>query len=366
MRTLAPIPELLLAVAAAQEGLLSAAQCDRQGVNSARRTRLVRAGRWGHVTRGVLDTVAIPPRERTAADVPVGALPPLVRAAGAGGPPRSPRARRTAQRELSPADVVHEHRRRRSAWAAMLAYGPAAVSVGPCALALHGMEGLPSDIVPQAALPRASDRLSRPEVLLRQFDDGMSTVALGDRRTGERRIVSAEWALAQAVPELPMMHGLAVLDSALRLEIVDRAGLSRAHDLARGRRGVALRHELWEAVDPRAESALESFGRWQCLEEGIPPDDLQRPVRAPSGRLLGVADMTWSLDGGRLLAVEMDGRAWHEGSERGALRDRDRDNEFVTAGVVLLRFDHRHVRQGVVGRSVRRTLQRANTGWGSV
>ncbi|GAA1710273.1 hypothetical protein GCM10009809_03270 [Isoptericola hypogeus] len=369
MRTFADIPALLLAVAAAQEGLLSAEQCDRHGVGSARRSRLVRAGRWMAVTRGVVDTIVVPLRERTVADVPVGALPPLSRSDDAEAS-RSVRALRTAHRALSSADVVLEHRRRRKAWVGMLAFGPAATAVGTNALALHGVEGLPVDLRSEAALPHASDRVDRPGALLRQFDDGMTTVPFGDRRTGERQIASVDWAIAQAVPELPMAHGLAVLDSALRLEVLDRAGLALAHDHARGRRGVALRHELWDLADPRAESALESFGRWGCIEEGVPPDDLQLPVHAPSGRLLGVADMVWHLPGSRLLVAEMDGRAWHEGDERADHRDRDRDNDFAAdPRIDLLRFDARHVRARTVGTQVRAFLgaarSRVNTGSGS-
>ncbi|WP_098462775.1 hypothetical protein [Isoptericola jiangsuensis] len=73
-----------------------------------------------------------------------------------------------------------------------------------------------------------------------------------------RRAVTVERALAQAVPELPRSNGLAVLDSALHTGKVSRAGLDRSHEHARGRRGVASRHLLWELADARAESPLES------------------------------------------------------------------------------------------------------------
>ncbi|MEL7976898.1 hypothetical protein AAG589_13630 [Isoptericola sp. F-RaC21] len=214
-------------------------------------------------------------------------------------------------------------------------------------------------IRPEVALPRASNRLDRPGIRLRQFDDGMTTVAHGDRRTGTRQLASPEWAVAQAVPELTMENGLAVLDSALRLELLTPAGAARAHDHARGRRGIAVRHELWEWTDPRAESWLESAGRWLCIEEGVPPDTLQLPVVGRDGKVIGRADMAWRLGEREWLVGEFDGYDWHEGEARTERRDRDRDNAFSSApGIHLLHFDARHVSERTVGRQVREFLAR--------
>ncbi|WP_277209705.1 hypothetical protein [Isoptericola croceus] len=355
MRTFAPVPPSLLAVAEAQEGLLSAEQCESHGVGSSRRSRLVRSSHWRAVTRGVVDTIPVAPRERTPADIPSRPAVTLARR-GEATRPRSLTAWRTARRSRSDADLVYDHRRRRAAWTGLLAHGPESIAVGTSALALHGVEGLPASLVPEVALPHGARRPHRPGIRLRQFDDGMTAVPFVDPRTGARRIASVPWALAQAVPELPCGNGLAVLDSALRLELVDRPGLVAAHDHARGRRGVAARHVLWGWADPRAESPLESFGRWQCIELGVPPDVLQHPILA-DGRVLGIADMVWRRRGGRLLVVEMDGLAWHEGGPDGGRRDRDRDNAFAqVAGVDVLRFDARHVRDGVVGQRVRAFL----------
>jgi len=349
MRTLARIPPLLQDLADAQEGLLSAQQCERHGVGASRRSRLVAAGRWSAVTRGVVDTVAVPPTARVAADAPGRVVVPLAAQ-------RVPHL--FAWPPESPGDVLHGHLRRRHAWIGLLAYGPEAIAVGGDALALHGVEGLPTWHRTGTALPAASRRPGRPGVPLRQFDDGMTTVEFGDRRTGQRRIASAEWALAQAVPELSMGDGLAVLDSALRLGAVDRRGLARSHDHARGRRGVALRHELWELASPLAASPLESRGRWQCIAEGVPPDALQLPVHNRAGRLLAVGDMAWRLRDGWLV-TEMDGHAWHDDRPGGVRRDRDRDNALAAVGVRLLHFGAGHVAREAVGTTVRTALTAA-------
>ncbi|MFE6971737.1 hypothetical protein [Isoptericola sp. NPDC057653] len=346
MRTLAPVPPLLQDLADAQEGLLSAQQCERHGVGASRRSRLVAAGRWLAVTRGVVDTVAVPPASRVAADAPDRVVVPIAAR-------RAPHL--TAWPPESDGDVLHGHLRRRQAWIGLLAYGPEAIAVGDGALVLHGVEGMPTRLRSGTALPTASRRPRRPGVPQRQFDDGMTTVEFGDRRTGPRRIASAEWALAQAVPELSMADGLAVLDSALRLGAVDRRGLARSHDHARGRRGVALRHELWDHASPLAASPLESRGRWQCIAEGVPPDALQLAVHDRAGRVLAVADMAWRLRDGWLV-TEMDGRAWHDDRPGGVRRDRDRDNALAAVGVRLLHFDAGHVARGVVGTTVRTVL----------
>ncbi|MGE9350507.1 hypothetical protein ACQP60_13665 [Isoptericola variabilis] len=338
MRVPAELPASLLALATAQEGLLSAQQCERHDVGRSRRAGWLRAGRWRAVARGVVDTIAVPPERRTVHDVPRTPVPPWVLTDVGAAVRRSGRATAAVHRDRSDSDLLFDHLRRRSAWVGLLAFGPEAIAVGPCALALLGVEGLPPSIRPEVALPRASNRPDREGIGLRQFDDGMTTVIVSDRRTGPWRLAAPEWAIAQAVPELSMEHGLAVLDSALRLEVVDRAGAARAHDHARGRRGIARRHELWEWADPDAASWTESAARWQCIEEGVPPDILQLPVSGRSGRVVGVGDMAWRLDGGEWLVAELDGFEWHEGDVRSERRDRDRDNDFAAAPGIQLRL----------------------------
>lgn len=159
MRTPSTLPEALLHVALGQEGLVSAAQCDEHGVRSPRRSRLVAQRSWARVTRGVYDTDLVPTSRRAGQGVP-------------------------------------EHLRRRAAWAGLLTFGPDAIAVGPCALALLGIQGLPGRITPQAALPGARETRSRDGVLLRQFDDGMTV-----QRVDGRYVATPDWALAQAVPE---------------------------------------------------------------------------------------------------------------------------------------------------------------------
>jgi hypothetical protein len=306
-RRAAPPPDLVR-TATRQCGLVDLAQCRDAGLSDKEVRGLVARAGLRRVTRGVLELTAAAPDR---ADLPA--------------------------------------RRRRAAWLAMLAFGPDSVAVGPCALALHRVEGLPLTIRPEAALPRASNRRHRDGLLLRQFDDGMDVVEVDGRRT-----VSVEWALAQAVPELPREYGLAVLDSVLHRRLLDRAGLERAHEAARGRRGVATRHDLWELADHRAESPLESFARLECVEDGIGPHTLQLPLLGRDETVLGRGDLAWRRRDGRWLVAELDGADVH-GTPRAVYADRRRQNLFTGTGAVhLLRFTGRD--RGNIATTVRRAL----------
>ena len=319
------LPPELHRTVAAQAGLVSIDQLLAAGVTSRTARRRVETRAWARVTRGVYD--------------------------------------------LAPHDDARrgwDQRRLRSAWAGLLAFGPDAIAVGTTALVLHGVQGLPVRVVPEVALPRASDRSTRDGIRLRQFDDGMTV----DRVRG-RSVVTIDRALAQAVPELPRAHALAVMDSALHLRLIDHAGLARAHDLARGRRGVAATHSLWAMADGRAESPLESFGRLDCVDAGVPPDTLQLPVHDADGRVLARGDLAWHLGGGRWLMAEMDGADVHS-DPVAVYADRTRQNRLVASGrIELLRFTGRDV-PGGVGSTVRAFLARrglhgrpggARTGW---
>ena len=308
MRAPRPVPDRLVELAALQEGLVSSDQCDDEGLSPDRRSALVRHGAITRIVRGVYQ---VGPR-------------PEVR------------------------DPASE--RRRSTWLGLLAVGPEAVAVGVGALAMHRVLGLPTTIAPSVAVPQGMARRPQGPVAVRRFDNGMQTVEVAGRR-----VATVPWALAQAVPELPRGCAVALMDSALHLGLIDERELDRAHHFARGRRGVARTHEWWCLADGRAESPLESEGRLDCLDKGVPPDELQVELRSPGGYLLGRGDMGWRLEDGRWLIAEMDGREWHEAPDA-LFRDRSRQNDLVGVAVVL-RFTWDDVRAGTVGGTVRRHLR---------
>jgi hypothetical protein len=302
-------PDELASVAIVQVGLVTTEQARAAGVTDRRISTLVRRGRWRRVTRGVLDARIGPLHE-----------------------------------------VPWNARRRRAAWAGLLAYGPEAVAVGTSALALLRVAGLPTTITSEVALPGGSDRRSRDGLRLRQFDDGMTTIEVAGRLVADPR-----WALAQAVPELSRRRALAVLDSSLHRKLLRPSELLVAHELARGRRGVARTHLLWELADARAGSPLESFGRLDCVDAGIPPDVLQLPLDDSPYPERG--DLGWYLGDDRWLVAEIDGEEVHS-APVAVYADRARQNRMVSTGrFIVLRFTNQDL-DGVISQTVLRTLRR--------
>lgn len=313
MRRLHEVPPELLALAATQGGLVSAQDCTAHGVSPNRRAALVGRGQWRRVTRGVFDTVAVPTTQR----------PPGVR-------------------------------RLRAAWCGLLAYGPDAVAVGASACVLLGIEGTAADAPPEVALPGGASVRSRDGIVLRQYDAGMRAV-----RVGSRLVAAPEWAVAQVVPRSERDRAVAVMDSALCHGLLDPAGLGLAHDHARRRRGVERTHGWWALATPLAESPLETLGRLDCLDVGVPPDELQVSIRGRSGEPLGRGDTGWRLPGGRWLVGEMDGREQHV-LPVALLHDRSRQNDFVVLGSAdVLRFTWRDIGPAHrIGRTVAAYLDR--------
>ncbi|WP_233549909.1 hypothetical protein [Cellulomonas rhizosphaerae] len=234
---------------------------------------------------------------------------------------------------VSPPHERHpDERRRRAAWLGMLAYGPSAIAVGACALALHGVAGLPIVVQPEVTLADGSRLRSRDGIRLRQFA-GVTTVVVDGRR-----IASVEAALIQALPALARTHAVAILDSALNKRLLDLEGMARVKAGVRGRRGAARLEPWWRLVDGRSESPLETDARLRCLDAGIAPDDLQVVIRDDGGRFVGRGDLGWRLRDGRWLLVEIDGREVHD-TPQALYSDRTRQNRLLLTGRVdLLRF----------------------------
>ncbi|WP_425955870.1 type IV toxin-antitoxin system AbiEi family antitoxin domain-containing protein [Xylanimonas sp. McL0601] len=317
MRTPRPLPPALLHLAAAQEGLVTFAQCEAHGVDGGRVARLVRQGRLVPVTRGVYDSVLVPPRDRT----------------GPGS---------------------FDHRRRRSAVAGLLAYGASAVATGACALALLGVAGLPVEVVPEVMLRDGGPRRRRDGVVARRYQGCSIGSAEG------WPVVSVEDALVQTIPTLGRRRALAVLDSARHRGLVDADGVARAHERARGRPGVEHTHDVWGLTDERAESPVESVARLSCIDGELAPDALQLVLVDETGRFVARCDLAWWLGGTRWLVAEIDGEDPHSQPEA-LFHDRVRQNAMLAGGVQLVRVTGADAWRGALPGLVRPVLRRA--GW---
>lgn len=293
MRPVRTMPRPLLSVAAAQEGLVSKAQCDASGVNKDAVALLIRLGRWSRVTRGVYDTDPEP-----------------------------------VERRLR--DGRHDHVRRRAAWVGMLAVRDG-IATGACALALLGIGGLPGDLVPEAARPGGMYAAVGGGVVLRRYRSFVDQPYRG------RRIAALVPALAQALPHLSRYETVAVLGDALREGHLDETGLRSVRELVRGRRGAAQVHCLFDLTGDRDGSVAETHARLSCIDHGVPPDG-QQVTFVVGGVALARVDFVWSLPDGRYVVVEIDGRAFHSGESMLA-DDAARQNGLVaTDRLIVLRF----------------------------
>lgn len=302
MRPLKPLPVHLDVIASRQEGLISAMQLDGIAVDAEWRYRLVRQGRLVRVTRGVYDTDPVPPDQRSRPD-------------------------------------LLDHVRRRPAWVGLLAAGPGSTAVGLCALALYKVRGLPRTIWPEVVPPDGKWRPGRDGIRFRTSRD-MVTGRFG----GDFRIASPTDALALGVVQMCREDAVAVMDDLLHRRSVTADEFSRAHDLARGHRGVEATHPWWRLPDGRSESPLESRARLVCIDAGIPPDTLRLVVHGPDGERLGRVDLAWRLPDGTWLLVEIDGVEVHD-APAAVFRDRARQNALASAGGSrLLRFTAKDLR----------------------
>lgn len=314
MRTPRPLPPELPDLASTQEGLVTARQLVACGVDDDWISRLVKQHRVVRVTRGVYDTILVPPSDRTGPD-------------------------------------AFAHRRRRSAVVGLLAYGSRAVASGLCALALHGVDGLPADVLPEVALCGPGNRTPRDGITARRYE--VSDVVVADGWP----TVPVEDALVQGVPTLGRRRALAVLDSVRHLGLADAATVARAHERARGRRGVESAHDVWRLADARAESPLESVARLSLIDAELGPDTLQLEFVDSRGRVRARCDLAWWL-GDRWLVLEVDGAGPHT-EPQALFRDRERQNVLQASGVLVLRVTAREVWSGTTPQVVEATLRRA-------
>lgn len=307
------LPGDLAIIAEAQAGLITTAQCRELGVSLTRVARLLDSGAWKRVTRGVYDT------------------------------------------DVTPIASRHpDRRRRRAAFAAKLALGPESVVVGACALVLHGIWGLPIRLEPQAALPGGRRAYSRDGIHARMFDGGMTVTEVDGIA-----VATVDWALAQAVPELDRVYAVGAMDNALNRGFITLDELDEVHDRARGRRGIAARHGCFGETDARAESPSESRARLDCVDNGVPPDTLQVPVRDLSG-VARRGDLGWTFKDGRLLIAEIDSDEHHGPDQLAA--DAERHNDIAAVSAVVLHFRKPAVyTPGAISSTVRATLDRYNS-----
>ena len=317
MRLPETIPAELAILVAHQEELVSITQCVAAGISKHAVARRVRSGAWTRVTRGVYDTNPVPVPERNHSG-------------------------------------YHDHLRRRAAWIGLLAY-PDGAATGGCALALHGVGGLPTELAPEVSRPAWMDAGVRPGTVLRRYGTFPVVQQHG------RDVAELVHALAQGLLTLPRDHAVAAMCDALRQDRIGPADLGRIRKLVRGRRGVVAVRPGLDLVLGRDASSAETFTRLSLIDSGVPPDGQQVVFRS-GGKFLARVDFAWLLPDGRYVVVEIDGREFHSGDEMLA-DDSTRQNGLVgTDRVIVLRFPApQDSADGDIGRQVAERLHRF--GW---
>ncbi|WP_407320166.1 type IV toxin-antitoxin system AbiEi family antitoxin domain-containing protein [Isoptericola halotolerans] len=302
------VPDAVRFFAGSQEGLVSARQCRQAGLTGQQVHRLVAAGRWSRVLRGVYDTG-------------------------------------------EPGDLGldgHDRRRRRAAVLGPLAY-PGSIATGVAALVLHGVQGAPRLVTPEVTFPDGSPRGGAGPVVVRRTPLRRHAAPFGVP------CAVVEDALVQAVPTVGRSHAVALMDSARQRRTLGRAAFERAADRARRRPGGLARAGWWRSSDPRAESPAETWARLSCIDAGFGPDLLQLPVDDAAGREVARVDLAWLLPDGGALLTEIDGEAVH-GTLAALHRDRERQNRIVGRRTIVQRFTGSEAWDGTVAARVGEVL----------
>lgn len=139
----------------------------------------------------------------------------------------------------------------------------------------------------------------------------------------------------------PQLSAVVVLDSALRRD-VPREELEEVLRVATGWPGSRRAAEVIAFADRRAESALESVGRWRMRQLGFPRPELQIPLVDEDG-LMGYPDFLWEElrvvgeADGLLKYREDDDLSGRRGPDPLTL-EKQREDRFRDAGYEVFRF----------------------------
>lgn len=224
--------------------------------------------------------------------------------------------------------------------AALLLHGDRAVAALGTAADLQGIAGHDTGVRDvHLVVPRGVVRQQRRGIILHFWDVPPATIT----RISGIRCTNPQRTLADLVPRLQRNPAVSVLDSALHQGLLSPTDVAAAQQLAAWRPGAKASAGWWSLADSRSASPLETWARLDCSDARMAPDELQWPVRNEAGELLGIGDMAW-LGRHRPLVAEADGADPH--SQPAALfRDRWRANNFVSAGVDVVRLTWTDARQ---------------------
>jgi hypothetical protein len=216
-----------------------------------------------------------------------------------------------------------------------LSYGERARISGHLALR-HGGWSLPGDA--RVIVMPHEPKLSIPGVtVLRRRD------AAAVRRSDGVRFTRVHEALIDALVVVGADAASDLLDAVLQKRLITPEDFGRAAlpRLGRGKRGASLLGSLMERASTGSRSEAEQRMAVLLRRTGTGPWEPNLPVRDGSGRVVAEIDFAHV---GLRIAIEVDGRA-HHSDRRSFERDRDRQNELVLRGWLVLRFTWEQITQ---------------------
>jgi hypothetical protein len=151
------------------------------------------------------------------------------------------------------------------------------------------------------------------------------------QRVAGRLATAPAWTAVEIARQLRRPRALATLDAALKYTRCSRSEIESAVAEQRGRRGIAAVRELLPVADGRSESAMESEARLVMIDRGLPPPELQYPIRGRDGELWRV-DFAWPE---ALVAAEYESIDWHAGRDE-MLRDKERWGKIQELGWTII------------------------------
>ena len=206
--------------------------------------------------------------------------------------------------------------------AALRVISPFAIVCDRTAAWIHGidvLDFLELDVVPplETFVLRGHHRTNRPECAggIRDLQEGDICVVNGVRVTTPLRTA------LDLGCKLSRRMALAALDAFMRHHGITHEEMRRALPRYFRRRGVIQLRELIPLADPRAESMGESWTRLEIADAGLPMPRPQYWV-CIDGRPTYRLDLAYPH---AKVAVEYDGREFHEGDARRAADERRRD-----------------------------------------
>lgn len=151
-------------------------------------------------------------------------------------------------------------------------------------------------------------------------------------------------AAADLLRRLPLVDAVVVADAVQHADLADAGTLTRELTAHAGLRGIRRAARALELSDRRAESPPETRVRLALVQAGLAPVP-QHVVRDERGREVARVDLAFPA---QRIAIEYDGRAVHERQDV-FVRDRQRQNDLVRAGWLVLRFTAADLRAGAAG-----------------